>query len=49
MASVHRPVLVSRFVPVTLSSFGTVASEVQPHINQATATTPMMNFIDCSA
>jgi hypothetical protein len=45
MASVHKPVLASRFAPVTLSSSGTVASEVQPDINQARATALMMSFI----
>jgi hypothetical protein len=49
VASVHRPVLMSRFAPITLSSSGTVVSEVQPDMNQATATTPMMKFMDCSA
>jgi len=49
VTSVHSPVLMSRFAPVTLSSSGTVVSELQPDINQATATTLMMNFMDFSA
>jgi hypothetical protein len=38
----------SGLAPVTLSSSGAVASEVQPAANQATASTLMMNFMDCS-
>jgi hypothetical protein len=49
VASLHRPVLASKFAPVMLSSSGAVKSEVQPDINQATATKLMMNFIECSA
>jgi len=45
MASVHNPVLASRFAPVTLSSSGTVASEVHPDINQASATALTISFI----
>jgi hypothetical protein len=49
VASLHRPVLISRFAPVTLSSSGAVVSEAQPHTNQATASTLIMIFMDCSA
>lgn len=45
MASVHRPVLVSTFAPVALSSSGAVATEVQPETRQAKTTTVMMHFI----
>jgi hypothetical protein len=47
VASLQRPVLVSKLAPVTLSSSGTPVSEAQPDINQATAARVMMNFMDC--
>jgi hypothetical protein len=48
VASVHSPVLVSTFAPVALSSSGGVVSEAQPETKQATTTTLMMSFMDCS-
>jgi hypothetical protein len=48
VASEHRPVLASKFAPVALSSSGAALSEAQPETNQTTATTVMMNFMDCS-
>jgi hypothetical protein len=55
VASVHSPVLVSRFAPKILSSSGAEASEVgaeaseaQPDTNQATPTKLMMDFMGMS-
>lgn len=42
MASLHRPVRLSRFPPVTLSSLG---AEAQPDTNQAIASALIINFI----
>ena len=47
MASLHKPVLWSKFGPVTLSSSGTVIIDVQPDTNQAVASKLMMILMDC--
>jgi hypothetical protein len=45
VASVQRPVLMSRLGAVTLSSSGAAANELQPDSSQAIATASTMNFM----